>query len=87
MVNYREIIRLKSQDYSNTSIAASTGSSRNTVAEVWQLAQDKGLKWPIPNELTNPDMQDILYPGRSCTVYSDQRTPFARPFSSSFTEG
>jgi|LGVF01.2.fsa_nt_gb transposase len=67
MINYREIIRLKSQDYSNTSVATSTGSSRNTVAEVWQLAQDKDIKWPIPDELTNPDMQAILYPGRACT--------------------
>jgi len=33
MVNYREIIRLKSQDYSTTSVATSTGSSSNTVAE------------------------------------------------------
>ncbi len=61
MVNYREIIRLKSQDYSNTSVATSTGSSRNTVAEVWQLAQDKDISWPIPDELTDPDMQAILY--------------------------
>ena len=66
MVNYREIIRLKSQDYSTTSVATSTGSSRNTVAEVWQLAQDKDIKWPIPDELTNPDMQTILYPDRAC---------------------
>ena len=66
MVNYREIIRLKSQDYSTTSVATSTGSSRNTVTEVWQLAQDKDIKWPIPDELTNPDMQTILYPDRAC---------------------
>lgn len=67
MVNYREIIRLKSQDYSNTRVATSTGSSRNTVAEVWQLTQDKDLKWPIPDELTNPDLQAILYLDRACT--------------------
>jgi len=66
MVNYREIIRLKSQDYSTTSVATSTGSSRNTVAEVWQLAQVKDIKWPIPDELTNSDMQTILYPDRTC---------------------
>ncbi len=39
MVNYREIIRLKSQDYSNTIVVTSTRSTRNTVVEVWQLAQ------------------------------------------------
>lgn len=65
MVNYREIIRLKSQGYTNTSVAASTRSSRNTVAEVWQLTQEKDISWPIPDELTNSDLQTILYPGRA----------------------
>ena len=67
MVNYREIIRLKSLDYSNASVASSSGSSRNTVTEVWQLAQDKNLSWPIPDALTNNDIQQILYPER-CLV-------------------
>ena len=45
MVDYREIIRLKSAkpEMSNTMIACSIGSSRNTVAEVWKLVQEKGL--------------------------------------------
>lgn len=64
MVNYREIIRLKCQEYSNSSVASSCGSSRNTVAEVWQLASEKELTWPIPETLTNKDLQQILYPGR-----------------------
>ena len=64
MVNYREIIRLKSLDYSNVSVASSCGSSRNTVAEVWKLAQDKNLCWPIPDALTNEDIEQLLYPER-----------------------
>lgn len=64
MVNYREIIRLKSLDYSNVSVANSCGSSRNTVAEVWQPAQVKKLSWPIPDTLTNKDIGQILYPNR-----------------------
>lgn len=64
MVNYREIIRLKSQNYSNQSVASSCGSSRNTVAEVWMLVQTHDLTWPIPEELTNDDIGHILYPGR-----------------------
>jgi transposase len=64
MVNYREIIRLKSLDYSNISVASSCGSSRNTVAEVWKLAQNKELSWPIPNTLTNKDIEQLIYPER-----------------------
>ena len=66
MVNYREIIRLKSLDYSNVSIANSCGSSRNTVAEVWQLVQCKSLSWPIPDTLTNKDIEQLFYPERGC---------------------
>jgi transposase len=64
MMNYREIIRLKSLDYSNTSVGASTGSSRNKVAEIWKLAQEHNIGWPIPDTLTNKDLESILYPER-----------------------
>lgn len=73
MVNYREIIRLKSLEYSNARVASSCGSSRNTVAEVWQLAERKELIWPIPDTLTNMDLQQILYPERS--VGLGRKTP------------
>jgi transposase len=64
VVNYREIIRLKSLNYSNISVASSCGSSRNTVADVWKLTQAKNLNWPIPDTLTNEDIQQLLYPER-----------------------
>lgn len=38
MVDYREIIRLKSADHSNTSVAASIGNCRSLVSEVWERA-------------------------------------------------
>jgi transposase len=65
MMNYREIIRLKSLDYSNTSVGASTGSSRNKVAEIWRFAQEQNLAWPIPDALTNKDLEAIIYPNRA----------------------
>ena len=62
MIDYREIIRLKSAEYSNTSVAFSTGSSRNKVADIWNKAQEKQLEWPIPDALSNEDLKAILYP-------------------------
>ena len=62
MIDYREIIRLKSADYSNTSVASSTGSSRNKVADIWKKVQEKQLQWPIPESLSNEDLKTILYP-------------------------
>ena len=65
MVNYREIIRLKNLNHTNSSVAASVGSSRNTVAEIWRLAEEHTLGWPIPDTLTNKDLEAILYPERA----------------------
>ena len=51
MVNYREILRLQSQDYSQRQVAASVHSSRSTISEIIKLADEKGIAWPLP-----PDM-------------------------------
>ena len=64
MINYREIIRLKSLNHSNSHVAVSVGSSRNTVADVYNLAEELKIGWPIPEKLTNKDLQAILYPKR-----------------------
>lgn len=64
MVNYREILRLRSQDYSQHQIAASTHSSRNTIRDVFQLADAIGLKWPIDDTVTNEAIGKLLYPSR-----------------------
>lgn len=66
MVDYREIIRLKSMKphLSNTMVASSVGSSRNTIAEVWKHVQERDLSWPIPEGLTNRDLERVLYPER-----------------------
>lgn len=64
MANYREIIRLKSMEYSQRQIAASVHSSRDTISEVLTLADEKGLSWPLPDDLSNDDIRKILYPER-----------------------
>ena len=64
MIDYREIIRLKSLDHSNSHVAASVGSSRNTIADVHRRAEALDIAWPIPENLTNKDLQTLLYPER-----------------------
>lgn len=65
MVNYREIIRLRCLDHSKSQIATSLRCSRNTVTEVCNLAEQKGLLiWPLSDELTDTEIRSILYPGR-----------------------
>ena len=68
MVSYREILRLRSLDYSQRQVAVSVKCSRNTVSEVYRLADEKGLSWPLPDEWSNTDLQHLLYPEKCSKV-------------------
>lgn len=65
MVNYREIIRLRSLDYSQRQVAASVSSSRSTISEVYQLADRIGLSWPLPSYMSDADVRNLLYPEKA----------------------
>lgn len=65
MVNYREILRLRSLDYSQRQVAASVHSSRSTISEVYKLADEKGLIWPLPPDMSNADLASLFYPEKS----------------------
>lgn len=65
MVNYREILRLRSLDYSQRQVAASVHSSRSTISEVYQLADKHGLTWPLSSDVSNMDVRNLLYPERA----------------------
>ncbi|MBQ7647152.1 MAG: ATP-binding protein, partial [Clostridia bacterium] len=45
--------------------AASVGCSHNTVAEVLRRAKEKGLKYPLPEEMTDTKLAEALYPSAS----------------------
>ena len=64
MVDYREILRLKSLDYNLTQIAQALHSSRNTIREVEKLADAKGISWPLDTGVTNQKLYELLYPER-----------------------
>ena len=64
MVNYREILRLRSLDYSQRQIAFSVRSSRDTVSQVCRLATIHGLSWPLPDEMTNQMIYEMFFPAQ-----------------------
>jgi transposase len=73
MVNYREILRMRSLEYSQRQIAASVHSSRNTISEVYDLADKHGLSWPLPTEMTDSELKKLFYQGG--TVKSGRKIP------------
>ena len=74
MANYREILRLYSLGTSQRSIAREVQSSRDTVADVIKAAEAAGIAWPLDDDVTNGDIQEILFPGKY--VYA---SPYTEP--------
>ena len=62
MTNYREILRLQALGINKQETAAIVGCSRNTVAEVLRRAKERGLKHPLPAEMTDAKLAETLYP-------------------------
>lgn len=64
MVDYREILRQHSLGGSKASIALSVHSSRNTVRDVIRAATAKNICWPLDFDITNKDLELLLFPDK-----------------------
>ena len=62
MTNYREILRLSSLGLNKTQIAQSVGCSRTTVIQVLNIAEEKGISYPLPSDLSDRKLTEILFP-------------------------
>ena len=65
MTNYREILRLKSLGMNKQETAVSVGCSRNTVAEVLRRAEAQKISYPLPEDMTDTKLSELLYPSAS----------------------
>lgn len=64
MVDYREILRLFSLGNSIRSIANIVQSSRDTVSTTIKVAKAAGISWPLDDDVSNQDLQEVLFPGK-----------------------
>ena len=64
MVDYREILRLAHENCSQRSIAASIHSSHHTVSETLKAAKEKHIEWPLDENVTNAQLEEILFPNK-----------------------
>lgn len=62
MTNYREILRLSSLGFNKTKIAQSVGCSRTTVIQVLNIAEEKGISYPLPEDLSDKKLSELLFP-------------------------
>lgn len=73
MTRYREILRLLNQGLSQRNIALSCRCSRNTVSKVAARANEIALKWPLPPEMTDGDLEHKLFGSRE--IDTDRALP------------
>ena len=85
MTKYREIIRLHGMGFSNKMIAESVPCSRNTAAKVIEAAEQQGLQWPLPDDLTDGEIGKRIFqksekpePGRRMPDYEYIRKELQR---------
>ena len=63
-VDYREILRLRHADYSQNRICASVSSSHHTVKDVLEAASAKNIHWPLSPDITNQELELLLFPDK-----------------------
>ena len=73
MTKYREILRLKSLNFSERNIALSCSCSRNTVSKVLKRANELDISWPVEDSKTDAIIEVIMFPQTKAT--SIKRTP------------
>ena len=61
--NYREILRLKSLGLNRSDIASCAQCARNTVSATLDRAEACGLKWPLPEGMSDKELSDKLFSG------------------------
>ena len=60
--NYREILRLDSLGLNKTDIASAAQCARNTVSATLARAKACGLQWPLPEGISDKELEEKLFP-------------------------
>lgn len=86
MFPYRKILELHSEGVSLRSIATITQHSRQKFTEVIKLAEKKGVIIPLDEGITDPWLEDFLYPekkqensGRHLMDFDKVHSELAKP--------
>jgi len=73
MRKIREILRLKFDCcFSNRKIAKSCSVARSTVATYLRLAKKSGLRWPVPDNLSDTEIYNLVFKNRGKSVNKRQ---------------
>jgi transposase len=72
MTNYRKILEMHSQGFSQRSIESSVHSSHQTVKATLDRAKELNISWPLDDNVTNEVLDELFYGERKSGI-----TPYA----------
>jgi transposase len=75
MHKIREVLRLRHLGLSQRAIAQSCAIARSTVGDYVHRAQGCGLAWPLPEDLTDSALRDLLFPDQARSQGLERRPP------------
>ena len=77
MVNYKEILYRLSLNQSQRQIRNSVHCSDNTIRAVQQAAKDRNLTWPLSDDVTNAELEQLLFPNthKASSQYAEPDYP------------
>ena len=78
MINYLEILRLNHLGYSQRTIETTAHCSRHTVREVLAEMDKHGIQWPLDDDITNADLEQMFFPDKykSACLYVEPDYPY-----------
>jgi len=68
MMDYREILRLRSLGFSQRQLEREKIVGREKSKEIYQAADRVGIHWPLDDDVTNDELELLLFPGKYSAV-------------------
>ena len=68
MMDYREILRLRSLGFSQRQLEREKIVGREKSKEIFQAADRAGICWPLDDDITNQELELLLFPGKYSAV-------------------
>lgn len=75
MRKIREVLRLAAQGLSTREMAVSLAVGRTTLREYISRARSAGLSWPLPDDLSDSDLERMLFPRATGDIQQNYALP------------
>lgn len=78
MMDYREILRLRSLGFSQRQLEREKIVGREKSKEIYQAADRVGIHWPLDDDVTNEELELLLFPGKysAASMYVEPDYPY-----------